>query len=196
MVSAAFMVPAFTGNADGSTAGNPYTDVNGTWGAYQVELYTTTSSWTLLPWNSTWGFWVNGNAQFWPGEMKIRDDDATNPGVLAFTPAVAGKYSVDGTVSFYSSGYQTGVLDVYTVSSSGTWIRQDVYFGDNGVPVAVAIHDLMLTPSDTLVFAARSRSGGGAFAEVRGLDGLTFVPEPATMALLAIGGIAAMRRRK
>ncbi len=65
---------------------------------------------------------------------------------------------------------------------------------------ALNIEDLGLDPGDDILFSVRSRNmtlGGGWYSV--GLDDdvtITVVPEPATMSLLALGGLAMLRRRR
>ena len=103
----------------------------------------------------------------------------------------------DGAVNFYLNGtlLDSVAFDEF-VTIGNEFYDATVAYGNNSANriAPISIGDLTLAPQnagaagfDQVVF---SLGGSGA------IDTITFVPEPATMSLLALGGVASIRRRR
>lgn len=195
--------PGFSG-----TDANPYTYADGNqWGAYLAGRDEQAATLTPLTWANDEA-WKSGNAQYWPniyggwnGTPKIRGG-AYDVGALTFSPGVSGAYSLTGSAVFYqSAGYSNITFQIYKISGASTTELYNI--GHTAADTLVfanvtSLQNIVLATGDRLVLLAQS-GYDGTFGEVRLADagiGLAAVPEPASLGLLALGGLALARRRR
>ncbi|MFA5204665.1 MAG: PEP-CTERM sorting domain-containing protein [Lentisphaeria bacterium] len=197
-------LPNFTGTV-GTTDGNPYIDADGNvWGAYAAADRTTATNLTLMKYYTDWGPEWSGaaNAIYWPTNQSLRGS-YTDVGALTFSPGVNGVYSLTGTSGiFYHSGGASYNVNFRVVKvSSG--VETELYngnirgnIGTIAFPGISALQNISLTTADRLVFLAMTNDGG-TYGEARlAGTGIGLVPEPASLGLLALGGLALARRRR
>ena len=127
---------------------------------------------------------------------------------LIFKPDVAGTYCWSGTISWndWGNGSNTNPLDIVfgKFDAGGTWstlLTASVptwFQGNLNVGTQLALQDIVLQAGDTLVVAGKAgaSSDKGSWSLGSASINLTQVPEPASLALLALGGLALFRRRR
>jgi hypothetical protein len=165
------------------------------------------------------GYLVVGSAVALPGaslaslnlELDLADQFVVAPGVGTFGVVYSGTITVSATetissaiVEWPGNGVNTLFTDFHAdfVSFMGSNGAGDSYVGNiftvSVTPTDVGLYDLNATGPSGLaeisVYATRAGKPDSFDSEIFSLD-VTPVPEPATLAILAIGAMA-LRRRK
>ena len=95
------------------------------------------------------------------------------------------------SVEFFANGNSVGTVLFSQFTSAGTFFDASVVFGDNFAnriqPINIADVNAQAGAFDKVVI---HMGGSGA------VDNINYVPTPGSMALLGLGGIAALRRRR
>lgn len=148
------------------------------------------------------------SAQSVPGILTNPDDEGNRPAgslILDFATLqtsigfdlidVESITAEDGAIEFWLGGVMLDSVAFDEFVTAGQFFDPTVSYGDNSAnriqPIGIGDLDAMTRGSangfDRVVF---NLGGSGA------IDTITFVPEPATMTLIALGGIALIRRRR
>jgi hypothetical protein len=112
-----------------------------------------------------------------------------------------GGFALGNITKVFTGTFQAGSalydLAVNYTAATNTW---EIFAAASGDPLVSqgTVVDAMFTGSTMTAagFAFNGFAGGGASGRGGQLDSIAAVPEPATMALLALGGLAMIRRRK
>jgi hypothetical protein len=214
-------VPGFN-----STSGNPTTDAHGNqWTACQVA-YTgvndggawgaslhTTAGWVPMTLNGSYYRGVNYNYQSAPSANGTAffvernwDTGINYNGGFIFKPDVAGTYSWDGKLGWNNWGGGNNALDLVfgKFTAAGVWstLLTTTLSSEPITSYKLIMTDhpellnIVLQAGDTLVVAGKisvqSQNGNFNFGDTS----INLVPEPASLALLALGGLALFRRRR
>jgi len=215
MAQAAFVdqweVPAWSGTTIGSAEGNPYIDADGnTWGAYQVSFgeylnpanYDSSHAmrWTQVGANSFW-HGPNGTGEipsYNANHVLMGMTGGTYVAALRFTPDQAGEYSWTGSISGQNIGGGTVYLVFAKLTASTGELLTDIHVY-NGSPLVLdtvaVLQNQTLAAGDSLVMLATTTNTYSFAITDLSQAGIGFVPEPATLGLLGLGGLV-LRRRK
>lgn len=151
---------------------------------------------------------ATNNALSAPGILAVPNDEGNRPAgelILDFdTPQTSIGFDLidvesitaeDGMVMFYLDGILLDSVAFDEFVMAGQFFDPTVSFGDNSAnrisPISIGDLNPMTRGTaagfDRVVFAL---GGSGA------IDTITYVPEPTTLSLVALGGIALVRRRR
>lgn len=153
--------------------------------AFQIELRMGSHSRTGLDWGAFTGI-VDGVK---PVLLVISTEAVGFAGNNANSYVEGASYALDTTDVFHT----------YRVTKSGNTV--DLFVDEIAEPVVSCLYSAFIdwTVTDHMVLLAGTSQNGTAAFEVSefayNLEG-TDVPEPATVALLALGGLAVIRKRK
>lgn len=148
-------------------------------------------------WDASWNANKSGTDGVFQDKVLMWHPDTY--GIIAWTAPTAGTYTLTT-----SAGISLGWWDTETrlinlsVQKNGTFLVADTLYNTTSTIQTVNLYsgDLTLNQGDVLYFRMKQASGGSSVYEAAAWNiSIVPTPEPATMALLAMGGVAAMRRK-
>ena len=154
-----------------------------------------------------------GTAMAAPVVYNITSDGAVFGGTITFDTDIAPDW-IDGTLDVYDYGTGTGAINsfsLWTTAAPGLFYTSadsvsafQLKMESDDTPVILQDIDIDITGSSMFGFDVEFGVGTGngagvleapASVTITGAE-MTAIPEPATMSLLVLGGLALIRRRK
>ncbi len=164
------------------------------------------------PSNSYTGMWHVCNDQSYGGDhyANVPLRRWQNPSDETLAVSLSGGPDFAGVIHALPTGTILDLVIARTDASNGdsvhllyseTVVKTASEGEDQSFPLTgLDIDNLVLDPGDDIIFTARSRTRitGYAWASAGLVDdvNITVVPEPATLSMLALGGLAMLRRRR
>ena len=125
----------------------------------------------------------------WPERAKLRAADGAYDDRLGLSVSISGNHAIVGAHADDDNGDSSGSAYLFERSAGGTWSQLDKLTADDGTAMDSFGWSVSIDGGLAIVGAYNADNGGSAYV----YEG---VPEPATLSLLTVAGLAVLRRRK
>lgn len=208
-----YPVPFFTG--DDADASGVFTDAGGNgWKAITINDFGQTFAQARgMKWVAGENRWVGSNSDgtlefpqngTYEAGPAVQHPAATNQSAfpaIAFIAGADGTYSVQGTALV--SGQRPRMIGQLFSGGAGATVLADSFASNDPLTASpidfgayASWQDLDLAAGDAIAIHFYTLLDPGGVDGVLDLSGVQIVPEPASLALIGLGAIAAMRRRR
>ena len=163
--------------------------------AVSVESHTASNRGTTSPTGAfaTYDMSVQNAVGESPSDEYLYTNDATSTSTITFGGMTQGDELT--FIIYGGAGYQTASYSTrYEATGNGAAVDQTIVTGTSGVANSSLVASLTQTADAAgEIVVTIHRGDGSGFAQINAMQ---IVPEPATMTLLAIGGIGVLIRRR